>query len=136
MTYILLIAVATTTALFLDILWLGYLAKDLYIQSMGPLLRLDQGALAPNYFAALVVYVAIIAGIFIFVLPQTLHQPAMAGWKGMLFGCITYAIYDFTNLAILAHWPWWVCFIDVLWGSILCGVTSYITAFAYTLIHT
>ena len=132
--YPILILTASVTTLLLDMIWLGYLAKDMYMQHIGSVLRLNAGALAPQYYAAAVVYIAIIAGLFIFVLPDTLDQPLYAAYKGMWFGIITYAIYDFTNLAILNHWSLTVSCVDALWGGFLCGMTCYITAQVYALL--
>ena len=45
---------------------------------------------------------------------------------GGLFGLITYATYDLTNLATVKDWPWVVTVVDLLWGCILATSVSYI----------
>ena len=134
MSYILSMIAATCVVLVLDVLWLGYIARDMYFQSLGQYLHIESGVLTVNYYAAFIVYVAIIAGIFIFVLPTTQGQPLQAALRGALFGIITYAIYDYTNLAIIKDWPWFICFIDVLWGGFLCGTTSFVAAYTLMLL--
>lgn len=121
------LAVAVIVFLVLDLLWLSVIAKKLYIQHLGNFLRLENGQITANYAAAFVVYCALVAGIFIFVLPLS-SSPLCALYYGFCFGVISYAIYDFTNLAVISNWPVLICFIDVAWGGFLCGVTSYITA--------
>jgi uncharacterized membrane protein len=38
---------------------------------------------------------------------------------GALFGLITYATYDLTNLATLKDWPVKVVVVDMAWGAVL-----------------
>jgi uncharacterized membrane protein len=91
------------TGLILDMTWLGFIAKNLYGDAIGSLLRKSGDSLAPNLPAAILVYVAIITGILFFVLPKAQGSYAMALLWGGLFGFLTYAVYDFTDLAILAN---------------------------------
>lgn len=43
---------------------------------------------------------------------------------GALFGLITYATYDLTNLATLKDWPLVVTLVDLVWGSVLSASTA------------
>lgn len=45
-------------------------------------------------------------------------------WAGALFGLITYATYDLTNLATLKDWPLVVTLVDLVWGSVLSASTA------------
>ena len=115
---------------FLDLIWLALIAKNLYDRQIGFLLKKVNGSLTPNWWAAGIVYLAIIGGIFYFALPK-----AGAGWtqallQGAVFGLVTYSIYDFTNYALIANWPFMITIIDVTWGIVLCGS---ITLAAYLL---
>lgn len=85
-----------------------------------------------NWVVAGLFYLLFIAGLIFFVI-----NPALArdSWKyallvGGFFGIITYATYDMTNLATLKDWPILITVIDIIWGTILCGLTSMITFFA------
>lgn len=40
---------------------------------------------------------------------------------------ITYATYDMTNLATLKDWPIFITVIDIIWGTLLCSITSSIS---------
>jgi uncharacterized membrane protein len=113
--------------LILDGLWLGLIAKSLYRQELGSIMRMSNGAMAPNWLAALIVYVALIAGVMLFVIPKAQGQMVQALLWGALFGALTYAIYDFTNLAVLSAWNWKIAIIDTLWGATLCGLVSMAT---------
>lgn len=105
----------------LDMLWLAFIAKDLYDRHIGFLLKKVNGSLAPNWWAALVVYLAIIGGIFYFALPKDGAGAAQALIQGAVFGLVTYAIYEYTNYALIAGWPFMITVIDVTWGMVLCG---------------
>ncbi len=95
---------------------------------MGDFLRTQGNTITPNLYAGAIVYFALIAGIFIFVLPKANGNPLLALMWGAVFGFVTYATYDFTNLAVVKNWPIGISIIDVLWGCVVCGVTSFITA--------
>jgi uncharacterized membrane protein len=41
-----------------------------------------------------------------------------------LFGLITYATYDLTNLATLKDWPLALTVVDLIWGTILASSVS------------
>lgn len=119
--------VATLVFLLLDSLWLMFIAKKFYIASFGNLLRLENGSIAPLWIPTLVVYVALIVGILVFAIPKAHEQLWPALWWGALFGFVTYATYDFTNLAVMANWPVKAVIVDTLWGMVLCGTTSLVT---------
>lgn len=117
----------TITFLILDALWLGLIAKKLYIQELSSLVRISNGVMQPLWSAAIIVYIALIAGILLFVLPKAQSSILLAGYWGGLFGLISYAIYDFTNLSTLKGCTLKIAIVDTLWGCILCALTSIIT---------
>ncbi len=108
----------------LDMVWLAVIAKNLYDNQIGELLKKSQGVLSPNWYGAILVYVAIATGIIVFVLPKTENNFFLAIIYGGLFGAVTYGIYDFTNYSILAKWPLTISVIDFIWGIFLCSITS------------
>ena len=52
---------------------------------------------------------------------------------GAIFGFMTYATYDLTNLATLKDWPVTITIIDLIWGTFLGGTTSYISYLVITM---
>ncbi len=124
-----MLRIFSTVVIFLalDAVWLSTLGAKLYKNDFNHLLRSVNGQLQPNWFAALVVYFALILGLLIFVIPKANHQPFSALGYGLIYGFITYATFDFTNLAVLQDWTLKTSIIDTLWGMFLCGITSYIT---------
>ena len=111
----------------LDYVWLTNASGPIYHRALGAVMAEN-----PNMTAAVVFYLVYIAGILIFAV-----RPALASgdWKtaalfGALFGFFAYATYDLTNLATLKVWSLKVSIIDIVWGTVLTGVTASAAAFA------
>ncbi|MCC5792492.1 MAG: DUF2177 family protein [Legionellaceae bacterium] len=122
-----LLVVASVIFLLLDGLWLGFIAKQFYIKHLGSLLNIKNGNIQANLWAAVIVYIALISGLVFLALP-----PAQGDWlaalgMGVFFGFVTYATYDFTNLATLKDWNWTIAIFDTCWGMFLCGITAMLT---------
>jgi len=108
----------------IDMLWLGFIANNLYRKGIGFIMK-D----SPNWSAAIVFYLLYLTGMVFFVIQPSLEKQS---WKyalfvGMFFGFITYATYDLTNLATLKNWPVHITLIDLLWGTFLGGSVSVVT---------
>ena len=124
MTYYLKLYGASLLAFFaIDMVWLGLFARGFYQRQLGFLLRPD-----PNWFAAIVFYLLFVAGLVIFVVVPGLQANSSKKvlLLGALFGLITYATYDLTNLATVKNWPWIVTCVDMCWGMILASPVSYV----------
>ena len=82
-----------------------------------------------NWFAAIIFYLLFIAGLVTFVISPAIekHSWVHALLFGALFGLITYATYDLTNLATLNNWPVLVTIVDLIWGTVLSASISVIT---------
>jgi uncharacterized membrane protein len=120
----------TMLAVFsLDMIWLAAIAKNLYAQNIGIFLRKSGENMEPIWWAAVVVYLCITLGIIFFVLPKAQGDYVLAFSGGVILGLVTYGIYDFTNYALIANWPWKITLIDFIWGMALCGLSSLFAAF-------
>ena len=129
MKLIILFFVTVISVFIMDMIWLGFIAKNLYAENIGMLLRKSGETMTPIWWAAVVVYVCITLGILFFVLPKAHGDYFLALACGALLGVVTYGIYDFTNYSILANWPWNITLIDFTWGIVLCGLSSLFAAF-------
>ena len=129
MKLITLFLVTIMSVFIMDMLWLGIIAKNLYAQNIGLLLRKSGDAMTPIWWAAVLVYVCITIGILFFVLPKAQGDYVLAFFGGVILGLVTYGIYDFTNYSILANWPLKITVIDFTWGMVLCGSSSLFAAF-------
>lgn len=107
----------------LDTLWIGYVAKSAYFKAYGPFLRLHQGGLEPVWWAVVVVYLALIGGLYFFVLSARQIPLTALVFQGFIFGLVVYAVYDFTCLSLFKNWPICMSIVDTLWGAVLCSLT-------------
>lgn len=112
-----------TFAVFLvvDMVWLGVVARGFYRDRLGYLL-----APSPNWAAAAVFYLLFVGGILVFVVVPGLEFGSLGATlvRAALFGLITYATYDLTNLATVRDWPLAVTVVDMAWGTVLSTVVS------------
>lgn len=121
--------IALPVFLGIDLIWLGFISKDFYSKQIGFLMKTNI-----NWTAAIIFYLLFIVGLVLFVIIPALDKNS---WRqalllGALFGLITYATYDLTNLATIKNWPILVTFVDLLWGTILAAAVSVITYFIAT----
>lgn len=119
-----LYAVALPVFFAIDMLWLGFVARTFYKNQIGFLMKPDV-----NWAAAIVFYLLFLVGLVIFVIGPAVEKKDWmhALLAGGLFGLITYATYDLTNLATLKDWPLTVVWVDMLWGTFLASSVSTIT---------
>ncbi len=108
----------------IDMVWLGLVAKNFYRQQIGFLMKSNF-----NWTAAILFYLLFIVGLVIFVIQPAIEKNS---WQhallfGALFGLISYATYDLTNLATVNNWPLLVTIVDLAWGAILAASISILT---------
>ena len=116
--------IALAIFFLIDMIWLVVVAKGFYRRHLGSMLSPKV-----NWAAAILFYLLFIVGLVVFVIKPALvgGEPLKALFLGALFGLISYATYDLTNLATLKDWPLVVTVIDLIWGSVLGGAVSFIS---------
>jgi uncharacterized membrane protein len=131
LTFLKLYGVSFVIFFAIDLLWLGIIAKKLYQNQIGHLLKTDV-----NWVAAIIFYLLFIGGLVIFVLMPAVEKGSIvqALYMGALFGLLTYATYDLTNLATMKDWPLQITLIDLAWGTFLGASTSTISYFLFNFI--
>jgi uncharacterized membrane protein len=102
----------------LDFLFLGVLAKGLFVSEVGDML--GEVRVTP----AILFYLIYIAGIVVFV-----NGTAAAAWQstalyGALFGLFCYATFELTSMAMLRHWSWAVVAVDMSWGMAITAISA------------
>jgi uncharacterized membrane protein len=124
--FIKLFLIALPVFFIVDLIWLVLVAKKFYQDQIGFLMRPDI-----KWFAAIMFYLLFISGLVLFVISPALekHSWVHALLYGALFGLITYATYDLTNLATLKDWPILVTIVDLIWGTVLAASISVVTYF-------
>ena len=108
----------------IDSLWLGLVAPSFYKSQIGYIMTEN-----PNFLAAGLFYLLFIFGMVIFIVePGVREQTLMqAVARGALFGLVTYATYDLTNLATLQGWPILVTVVDLIWGTVLSAAVTLVS---------
>jgi uncharacterized membrane protein len=117
MTYYLKLYLAMLASfLVIDMVWLGLVASAFYRKYLGFLM-----APSPNWLVATLFYLLFVVGILVFVVLPALKANSLKTTllRAALFGLITYATYDLTNLATLKDWPALMSIVDMLWGTVL-----------------
>lgn len=118
--------VAGATFMIIDMIWLGFVAKDLYRKEMGPLLTENFKVVPAAAFYIL--YVA--AVVYFAVMPAFRSgQWTDAIVPGLIFGLVAYATYDLTALAVVRDWPLRLSLIDLAWGTSLTALSAGIAAY-------
>ncbi len=118
--------VAFLIFLIIDMIWLTLIAKNLYSKYLGFIMTSNV-----KWVAAILFYLLFIVGLAFFVILPAIDRGSWsyALLAGMLFGLISYATYDLTNLATLNNWPITITIIDLIWGTSLGGLVSMLTYF-------
>jgi uncharacterized membrane protein len=124
--YIKLYAIALPIFFAIDMVWLGLVAKNFYRDQIGFLMRSDI-----NWAAAIIFYLLFVVGLVVFVIAPAIEKRDWihAFLYGALFGLITYATYDLSNLATLKDWPLLVTMVDLAWGAVVAATVSTATYF-------
>lgn len=127
--FIKLFAVALVSFLVIDLIWLGLIARKLYRKHLGYIMSENV-----NWTAAIIFYLIFIVGIVVFVVTPALEADSLKKLlsHGALFGFVTYATYDLTNLATLDRWPLKITIIDLIWGTFLATSVSLITFLVFS----
>lgn len=128
MAYYIKLYLATLIAFFaIDMIWLGLVARTFYRKHLGYIM-----APSPNWAAAIIFYLLFILGILVFVVLPGLGADSLQTTllRAALFGLITYATYDLTNLATLKDWPITITVVDMIWGVVLSVMVSWVSFLA------
>ena len=122
MLYYVKLYLATLAVFFAtDMVWLVFVARSFYKKYLGYLM-----APTVNWAAAIIFYLLFIVGILAFVVLPGIKENSLPYtiFRAVLFGLITYATYDLTNLATVNNWPLLITLVDLVWGMVLSTIVS------------
>jgi uncharacterized membrane protein len=111
--------------LAIDAIWLSIMGKGFYRSQIGHLMGKEI-----VWGAAILFYLIYALGLTVLIIqPLVLSTgcPMQSLWRGALFGLTAYATYDLTNMATLKNWPALLVVVDLVWGTVLTGGSSFIT---------
>jgi len=122
--WIILWIAAAVLFLAIDMVWLLWLGRSIYVTEIGEILRQP-----PNMAAAGAFYALYITGLMIMVIwPAVQAQSVVQGMLyGALLGLVAYGTYDLTNLAVMKGFTTKIAIIDMIWGAFLTGAVSTLT---------
>lgn len=128
--YVLTMIFGITTIVILDFLWIGYIANNLYRNSLGNLLK-DKFSLK----VAFLFYFIYVSGMYLLVFDYGRNDVVESVIiKSIVYGVIAYSTYNLTNLATLKLWPPSLVIVDILWGAILTLITAIVIFLSFNFI--
>jgi uncharacterized membrane protein len=74
-------------------------------------------------WSAILAWLLIPLGI-IFLVDRTSKSIKESAIYGALYGFSLYGVYEFTNYAIIKTWSLSMLFVDIIWGTFICGLTA------------
>jgi uncharacterized membrane protein len=124
MKYIYLYLLSFVIFLIIDLIWLNFIAKNLYQKEIGDLLLKN-----PNILPAFLFYALFIVALLILVVVPGVETESLSKTllTGAVFGFITYATYDLTNLATLQGWSVKMTIVDLIWGTSVSTLMAYVS---------
>ena len=105
----------------IDLVWLMWIARPTYVAEMGSLLRKE-----PQLAVAVAFYLLYAAGLMFFAILPGLKSGS-ATYElllGAALGLVAYGTYDLTNLSVVEGFNLRIALIDLVWGTVLSGVTA------------
>ncbi len=120
------ILIASFTLLIIDGIWIGIIIRPKYQETVK---HIQGDYIQLNIVAANLAYVVMIIGLYYFVLSRT-EDIYTAFKEGLMLGFVIYGTFDFTSAAIFKNYHFSTAFIDLLWGTFLCGLSSFIAVYA------
>tara|TARA_Y100000590_G_scaffold164514_1_gene188489 strand:- start:152 stop:559 length:408 start_codon:yes stop_codon:yes gene_type:complete len=108
----------------IDFIWLSIAVKAFYKPHIGSLLN-DK----PVIWAAIVFYLVYSIGLTLLVLKPGLVSESLfqVFLNGVIFGIVTYGTYNLTNMATIKDWSINVVVVDMIWGGLLTGFSSFVS---------
>lgn len=107
-----------------DIFWISKVAQPQYKSSIGHLIASE-----PNLAGAIPFYLIFVAGILHYGIrpldPDASMRKRVVG--AMLFGFFTYSTWALTALSILDRFPVSVAVTDILWGTFVSALVTWLT---------
>ena len=122
--YLKLFFAALVTFFFLDMAWVGLVARSFYQNYLGFLL-----SPSINWIPVILFYLLFVVGLLVFVIIPGQQSGSLQNTLVLaaFFGLVTYATYDLTNLATIKDWPIMVTLVDLIWGMLVSTLVSYVS---------
>ncbi|MCF7794877.1 DUF2177 family protein [Patescibacteria group bacterium] len=107
----------------LDMLRIEYVAQKIYKKYLANILKDNI-----RWLPAVLFYIVFTLSLFVCIVTLT-SSWLLALQFGLLFGFIIYSLYSLSNLSFIKDWNYKILFLDILWGTILGGVSGVVAYF-------
>lgn len=107
--------------LTIDSLWIYFVAKNLYQDSVESILAVN-----PQWLPALIFYVLYSFGLWFFAIRSS-GKANNAAIRGAILGLTAYGTYALTGQALFQGWEWSLTLADCAWGALISATVAYIT---------
>ena len=74
-----------------------------------------------NIIGAIICYIFLVLGLYYFIISR--NESIL---NAFLFGLVIYAVYEYTNYALLENWLFKTTVLDTAWGGILFAITTFL----------
>jgi uncharacterized membrane protein len=109
------------TMICMDMIWLSI--NNTYHSKLFE--SIQHSPLRLQIIPGIMVYILMVVAVIYFaVLPSKSKNESLL--KGGYIGLAMYGLYDLTNLATLKKWTYEMTIKDMLWGTFLCSISSYV----------
>ena len=100
-----------------------------YKSELKDIAKFEGSSLSPNVWALSFVYILIAFALTFYIfLPYDLNE-LNSFLRGCLLGFVIYGIYNFANYSFIKEWSFNLLLIDIIWGTVLCGLVTFLTFF-------
>ena len=122
--------VVLVVLLVIDLPMIFLINNDMYMNQLKKINKDDKINSSRSLIFALLTYLLLVLGIYYFAVRQK------NVYNGMFLGLVIYGVYNYTNVSTIANYGVKEAIIDTTWGTILCGLVTYIVLeFTNTPLH-
>jgi len=98
----------------------------IYLSSMSDYFKnqvklVQKSPLKLNIIGAIICYIFLVLGLYYFIISR--NESIL---NAFLFGLVIYAVYEYTNYALLENWLFQTTVLDTTWGGILFAITTFL----------
>lgn len=131
MSYLSIIFLTMIVLLLIDLPVILYFNRSLYQKMFNTINQGQPNSPSKTYLPGLMVYLLLAIGLYYVVIMPLRYMPeerrlSYAVTSGMILGFVIYGVYDFTNMATISAFDVKTGLIDIVWGTILCGLVAFL----------
>ena len=125
-TFLKIICIVTFLVLTIDIIWITLVMGKQYSIMIGDI---QNTSMLIRLLPTILSYFTIIIPIVLFVIPRISKETILLDSiiYGGIMGFLMYGMFSFTNYALIRNWTVKVVLLDIVWGSFLYSIVSYLT---------